>query len=340
MVTTPLLPDDYLDLISPLRAGADLRGRIVDIRRETADAVTLVIKPGRGWRGHLPGQYIRLGVDVDGVRQWRAYSLTSPLSAPGGSITVTVKAIPDGKVSTHLVRHARPGTTIMLDQATGDFVLPEQRPERVLFLTAGSGITPVMGMLRNHLDELADVVVLHSAPTADDVVFGAELRELARQGRITLHEQHTETAGLLSLEELASRVPDWAERHTWACGPTGLLDAAEEHWTAAGVADRLHTERFRPTVVAAGEGGTVTFGQQGQVVEADGATPILDAGEEAGVLLPSGCRMGICFGCVVPLRDGAVRDLRDGELTSATPETPVPIQTCVSAAAGSCELDV
>lgn len=340
MVTTPLLPDDYLDLISPLRAGADLRGRIVDIRRETADAVTLVIKPGRGWRGHLPGQYIRLGVDVDGVRQWRAYSLTSPLSAPGGSITVTVKAIPDGKVSTHLVRHARPGTTIMLDQATGDFVLPEQRPERVLFLTAGSGITPVMGMLRNHLDELADVVVLHSAPTADDVVFVAELRELARQGRITLHEQHTETAGLLSLEELASRVPDWAERHTWACGPTGLLDAAEEHWTAAGVADRLHTERFRPTVVAAGEGGTVTFGQQGQVVEADGATPILDAGEEAGVLLPSGCRMGICFGCVVPLRDGAVRDLRDGELTSATPETPVPIQTCVSAAAGSCELDV
>lgn len=340
MVTTPLLPDDYLDLISPLRAGADLRGRIVDIRRETADAVTLVIKPGRGWRGQLPGQYIRLGVDVDGVRQWRAYSLTSPLSAPGGSITVTVKAIPGGKVSTHLVRHARPGTTIMLDQATGDFVLPEQRPERVLFLTAGSGITPVMGMLRNHLDELADVVVLHSAPTADDVVFGAELRELARQGRITLHEQHTETAGLLSLEELASRVPDWAERHTWACGPTGLLDAAEEHWTAAGVADRLHTERFRPTVVAAGEGGTVTFGQQGQVVEADGATPILDAGEEAGVLLPSGCRMGICFGCVVPLRDGAVRDLRDGELTSATPETPVPIQTCVSAAAGPCELDV
>jgi len=340
MVTTPLLPADYLDLIDPLRAGADLRGRIVDIRRETADAVTLVIKPGRGWRGHVPGQYIRIGVDVDGVRQWRAYSLTSPLSAPGGSVTVTVKAIPDGKVSTHLVRHARPGTTIMLDQATGDFVLPEQRPERVLFLTAGSGITPVMGMLRNHLDELADVVVLHSAPTEHDVVFGAELRELARQGHITLIEQHTETAGLLSLEQLASHVPDWAERHTWACGPTGLLDAAEEHWAAAGIGDRLHTERFRPTVVTAGEGGTVTFAQQGQVVEADGATPILDAGEEAGVLMPSGCRMGICFGCVVPLRDGAVRDLRDGELTTATPENPVPIQTCVSAAAGACEIEL
>ena len=340
MVTTPLLPADYLDLINPLRAGADLRGRIVDVRRETADAVTLVIRPGRGWRGHVPGQYIRIGVDVDGVRQWRAYSLTCPASAPDGLISVTVKAIPDGKVSNHLVRRTQPGTLIMLDQATGDFVLPEQRPAKVLFLTAGSGITPVMGMLRNHVDELADVVVLHSAPTADDVVFGAELRELAATGRITLLEQHTETAGLLSLEELASRVPDWAERHTWACGPTGLLDAAEEHWAAAGIGDRLHTERFRPTVVTAGEGGTVTFAQQGQVVDADGATPILDAGEEAGVLMPSGCRMGICFGCVVPLRDGAVRDLRDGELTTATPENPVPIQTCVSAAAGPCEIEL
>ena len=340
MVTTPLLPADYLDLISPMRTGADLRGRIVDIRRETADAVTLVIRPSRGWRGHVPGQYIRIGVDVDGVRQWRAYSLTCPLDAPDGCLTVTVKAIPDGKVSTHLVRHARPGTTIMLDQATGDFVLPERRPEKVLFLTAGSGITPVMGMLRNYLDELGDVVVLHSAPTAADVVFGAELRELAATGRITLLEQHTETAGLLTLDELASRVPDWAERHTWACGPTGLLDAAEEHWAAAGIADRIHTERFRPAIVAEGEGGTVAFTEQGHVVEADGATPILDAGEEAGVLMPSGCRMGICFGCVVPLRDGAVRDLRDGELTTATPENPVPIQTCVSAAAGPCEIEL
>lgn len=340
MVTTPLLPADYLDLINPLRAGADLRGRIVDVRRETADAVTLVIRPGRGWKGHVPGQYIRIGVDVDGVRQWRAYSLTCPASAPDGLISVTVKAIPDGKVSHHLVRRTQPGTMIMLDQAKGDFVLPDTRPERVLFLTAGSGITPVMGMLRNHLDELADVVVLHSAPTPADVVFGAELRELAAEGRITLIEQHTDTDGLLDLAGLASRVPDWAERHTWACGPTGMLDAAEEHWAAAGIGDRLHTERFRPTVVAAGEGGTVTFAQQGQVVEADGATPILDAGEEAGVLMPSGCRMGICFGCVVPLREGAVRDLRDGELTTATPENPVPIQTCVSAAAGACEIEL
>ena len=105
----------------------------------------------------------------------------------------------------------------------------------------------------------------------------------------------------------------------------------------------MHTERFRPAVVVEGEGGTVTFGRGGSttVVAADGATPILDAGEDAGVLLPSGCRMGICFGCVVPLRSGAVRDLRDGTLTLATDDgDDVRIQTCVSAAAGACEIDL
>ncbi|WFE35288.1 ferredoxin reductase [Micromonospora sp. WMMD975] len=339
-VTTPLLPDDYLDLIAPLRAGAPLRGRVVAVRPETRDAATVVIQPGRGWRGHLPGQYVRLGVDVDGVRQWRAYSVTSMPGAPDGRIAVTVKAIPDGKVSNHLVRRIRPGTIVQLDQAQGDFVLPTVTPERVLFLTAGSGITPVMGMLRAGLTERADVVLVHSAPTRDDVIFGAELRALAGRGALRLVERHTETAGLLDVAELDELVPDHARRHTWACGPLGLLDAAEAHWAARGAADLLHTERFRPTVITPGDGGTVTFTGAGVTVQADGASTLLDAGENAGVLMPSGCRMGICFGCVVPLRQGAVRDLRNGDVTTAVPGDGVRIQTCVSAAAGTCDIDL
>ena len=339
LITTPLLPDDYLDLISPLRAGADLRGRIETVTPETRDAVTVTIRPGRGWLGHTPGQYIRIGIDVDGVRQWRAYSLTSDRTAADGLITITVKAIPDGVVSQHLVRRARPGTLVHLDQATGDFVLPEDRPDRVLFVTAGSGITPVMGMLRNRAHEHSDVVVVHSAPTATDVIFGGELRDLAASGDIRLVERHTDTEGLLDLAELEALVPDWRRRETWACGPTGLLDAAEEHWGSAGLDHRLHTERFRPVVVSAGDGGEVTFARSEKVVDADGASTILDAAEDAGVLMPSGCRMGICFGCVLPLREGAVRDLRTGELTTAVDGDGVKIQTCVSAAAGPCEID-
>jgi len=170
-------------------------------------------------------------------------------------------------------------------------------------------------------------------------VFGADLREMAAEGRITLIEQHTDSAGMLDARSIADLVPDLHERSTWACGPVGMLEALEEHWAAAGLADRLYTERFRPTVVVTGEGGTVSFTKNGTTLEADGATPILDAAEEAGVLMPSGCRMGICYGCVLPLREGAVRDLRNGELTVAAPGDGVLIQTCVSAAAGACTVD-
>src|SRR3712207_34169 len=105
------------------------------------------------------------------------------------------------------------------------------------------------------------------------------------------------------------------------------------------MADRLYTERFRPKVLVTGEGGSVSFTKSGATVAADGATPILDAAEEAGVLMPSGCRMGICYGCVLPLREGAVRDLRSGEITTAAPGDGVLVQTCISAAAGACDID-
>ncbi|MEU4176536.1 ferredoxin reductase [Streptomyces sp. NPDC026589] len=335
MVTTPLLPSDYLDLVSPLRAGADLCGRIEAVHPETGDAATVVIRPGRGWHGHTAGQYVRIGVDVDGVRLWRAYSLTSPTHRGDGRITITVKAIPGGKVSNHLVRRAKPGTLVRLDQSTGDFVLSQAKPAKVFYLTAGSGITPVMGMLRDV--ELDDVVMVHCAPRPQDVIFRNELHDLVADKKLRLIEVHTETDGMLDIARLDGLVPDWAERETWACGPAGLLDAAEEHWTEHGVQERLHTERFRPGIVVAGDGGEVTFSASGKTVAADGATPLLDIGEEAGVLMPSGCRMGICFGCVTPLKAGAVRDLRTGGITEAEPG--VLIQTCVSAAAGPCDIE-
>jgi ferredoxin len=162
---------------------------------------------------------------------------------------------------------------------------------------------------------------------------------MAAEGRIRLVEQHTDTDGMLDAAGIAALVPDLAERSTWACGPVGMLEALEEHWSGSGIAERLYTERFRPSVLVTGEGGTVSFAKSGTTLEADGATPILDAAEDAGLLMPSGCRMGICYGCVLPLREGAVRDLRNGEITTAAPGDGVLIQTCVSAAAGACDID-
>ncbi|HEX6340687.1 ferredoxin reductase [Umezawaea sp.] len=339
LATTPLVPSDFWEVLDPLRGGANPRGRIVAVRPETRDAATLVIRPGRGWAGHTAGQYVRLGVDVDGVRQWRSYSLTSP-PRPDGTITVTVKAVPDGVVSSFLVRRAAVGTLVHLDQAQGDFTLPLVRPAKALFVTAGSGITPVVGMLRDGAGGLDDVVLVHSAPRREDVIFGAELRGLAERGGLRLVERHTATEGRITPEQLAELVPDMTSRQTWACGPNDLLDALRETYDAAGRGDRLRTERFRPAVVAVGEGGTVTFADSAVTADADGATSLLDTGEANGVLMPSGCRMGICFGCVIPLREGSVRDLRNGAVTTAVAGDDIPVQTCVSAAAGPCRLGI
>jgi stearoyl-CoA 9-desaturase NADPH oxidoreductase len=345
--TTPLLPADYLDLFAPLRPGAALRGRIVEVVPETPDAATLVIKPGSDWAGHVPGQYLRVGVDVDGIRQWRAYSLTHG-QRRDGHLSITVKAVPDGVVSSYLVREAKPGTLVHLEQAAGEFVLPPDGG-RFLMVTAGSGITPVIGMLRNLFpstdqgvlrparSSAYDIVVLHVAPSEPDSIFLRDLRALAAAGAIRLVARYDDVHGVLDVDALEDLVPDLRERTTFACGPGGLLNALEAHHEAAGLT--LLTEQFRVSRVAVGEGGQVTFAGSGVTVDADGGTPILDAAEEAGVLMPSGCRMGVCFGCVLPLREGAVRDLRNGEVTTAAPGDDVTVQTCINAAAGPCEFD-
>ncbi|WP_341924672.1 ferredoxin reductase [Nocardioides psychrotolerans] len=341
---TPLVPADVLDIFDPLRSGADLRGRIVSVTAETADSATILIKPGKDWAGHVPGQYLRVGADVDGVRLWRTYSLTHGPRADR-CISITVKAIPDGKVSHHLVRDAKVGQLLHLGQAEGDFVLSDPMPDKLLLVTAGSGVTPVIGMLRNLFSKAAplptDIVLLHSALSRSEVIFGEELRRYAAEGRLRLIELHTDTDGMLDVADLDQIVPDLAGRTTYACGPVGLLDALEAHHTERGLP--INIERFRTAVVATAEdgqgGGSVTFAKSGITVEGDGTTPILDAAEAGGVLMPSGCRMGVCFGCVLPLREGAVRDLRNGAITVAAPGDGVAIQTCISAAAGACHID-
>ncbi|RYB94338.1 ferredoxin reductase [Nocardioides oleivorans] len=346
--TTPYLPSDFMDLFAPLRSGADLRGRIESVHPETADAATIVIRPGADWAGHVPGQYLRIGIDVDGVRQWRAYSLTHG-PRRDGRISITVKAVPDGLVSNHLVHEAKPGTLVHLEQADGEFVLPPAGG-KFLMVTAGSGITPVIGMLRNlfpSTDEgvlrparsaVHDIVVVHVAPSRPHSIFIRDLEALDAAGAIRLVARYDDEHGVLDVDHLADLVPDLAERATLACGPAGLLDALGAHHEGAGIS--LTTEQFRTSRVEPGEGGTVAFAC-GTTLDLDGATPILDAAEEAGKLMPSGCRMGICMGCVIPLREGSVRDLRDGAITTAVPgeSGAVKVQTCINAAAGPCHFD-
>src|SRR3954447_23989030 len=177
---SPLLPDDYLELIDPLLSTRELRGRIERIEPETEEAATVLIRPGYERGGHRPGQYLRIGVVVDGIHHWRAYSLTSDPGRADGCIAITPKLVEAGKVSPYLVRDARPGEIVRLGGVEGTFVLPDPVPEKLLFISAGSGITPIMSMLSSlhRRDAIGDVVHVHSARTAEGVIFAERLREL------------------------------------------------------------------------------------------------------------------------------------------------------------------
>ncbi len=341
--TSPLLPDDYLELINPLWSTRELRGKIVSIDPETENAATVLIKPGYEWEGHEPGQYLRIGVDIQGVRHWRAYSLTSDPQRPDGYISITVKNVDEGKVSPYLVRKGRPGAIVGLGGVEGDFVLPEKLPDKLLFISAGSGITPIMSMLRSlhHRDEMNDAVLLHSARGAHDVIFGDDLRELAKKHEgFKLHEQDTSKDGRLTPAALDDVCPDWKERETFLSGPSEMLDAMEEHWDQHGDCDLLHMERFQPKLGLdgePGEGGTIKFLKSDCETDCDGSTPILVAGEEAGLELPYGCREGICHTCVGTLKSGQIRDLRSGKVGGQEGET---VRTCINAPEGPIEIEL
>ena len=348
LAATPLVPADYLDVFNPLRRGADLRGRVVSVTPETEDAATLVIKPGADWAGHVPGQYVRVGIDVDGVRLWRAYSLTHG-PRDDGYISITVKAVPDGKVSNHIVRDCHPGTLVHLEQAAGEFVLPPDGG-KFLFVTAGSGITPVIGMLRNlfpvadsgavRLQRSAnfDITVVHVAPERAALDLHRQ-PAFARRGR----DDPPRRAVRRRARRPRRRRPRRRSCPTCRSAPPSRAvrpvcsTPSRRHHAERGL--KLLTEQFRVTPLVVGEGGTVSFLKNGTTLEATGDRPILEQAEEAGVLMPSGCRMGICYGCVLPMREGTVRDLRTGEITTAVEGDGVRIQTCINAAAGSCQID-
>jgi len=342
-LTTPLHPDDYLSQLNPLWSARELRGRVEQVIPETDDAATLVIRPGWGWTfDYQPGQYVGIGVEVEGRFHWRSYSLSSPPRRNRRLLTITVKAMPEGFLSGHLVRGLPPGTIVRLAPPQGDFVLPEPPPDRLLFIVGGSGITPVMAMLRklHRRGTMPNVKLLYSAPTAQAMIFRDELQMLQEShATFDMHEQHTDVNGMLDLQELDALCPDWRERETWACGPGGMLDAATEFYKAGGVEDRLHLERFTLALEGSSEdgGGHVVFEKSGKEVDADGATPLMEAGEEVGIEMPFGCRMGICHTCTVPLVSGRVRDLRNGEEHAEPNES---IQTCVSVAVGDCVLSI
>ncbi|MGA9679887.1 MAG: ferredoxin reductase [Mycobacterium sp.] len=344
---SPLQPDDYLEMINPLWTTKELRGKVERVEPQGSEAASILIQPGYEWPGHKPGQYVRLGVVIDGVYHWRAYSLTSDPSAEDGLISVTPKKVDSGVVSPYLVEKIQSGDVVRLGEIEGVFTLPEPLPPKMLFISAGSGITPIMSMLRSlaHRGELSpqrrDVLVIHSARTREQVMFLSVLEDLDdRHDGMRLDLRLTSERGRLSPGDLDEVCPDWRDREAFCSGPEEMLDALVEHWDNNGDRDRLHFERFQPKIggdAGAGEGGEVSFLDSEKTVECDGGTSILESGEKAGLELAFGCRIGICHTCVGTLKSGKLRDLRSGDITEPTGQD---VRICINAAEGDVELEL
>jgi ferredoxin-NADP reductase len=341
-LTSPNTIDDYLEQVHPMLAAENVRARVVDVRRETGEASTVVMRPNGAWKGFVPGQHVQFGVEVDGKRRIRVFSVSSSRADKGRTFSVSVKAHPDGYVSQFLHKELTPGTIVYLSQAEGEFVLPREVPDSLLLVSGGSGVTPVMSMLRTLRDtgHRGQVTFLHYARSRDDEMFTDELDEIAATTSFRIVRVYTrqpapdaEIGGRFHVDHLKHLGIEARETLTFVCGPAGLIATVRDTYDELGAGDQLRLEYFKvPTVDldAADATGTLSFEDTAIAAPNTGAT-ILEQAELAGLKPDFGCRMGVCNTCAIKKNSGAVRHVVSGEVNADTDET---IKICVQVPIG------
>jgi ferredoxin-NADP reductase len=281
---------------------------------------------------HRPGQHLSVTVTVEGEEVNRCYTLSSPPTRPYRA-AITVKREPGGVVSNWLHDHVAPGTEISAQGPFGEFSMDHHPATRYLFLSGGSGATPMMSMTRT-LADLAlpvDVVFVHSARTPEDIVFRRELElidgisEWIRVVHVCEGDGPAEPwhgyRGRLDIEMLREIAPDFADREVFVCGPPAYMAAMRPMLTGAGLgADRYHEESFVVSEPAFPERSastgrfTVELTRSGRIIDCDASTAVLEAAAQAGITLPSSCGQGLCGTCVATLEKGSVEMPDNGGL--------------------------
>ncbi|CAJ0772905.1 hybrid-cluster NAD(P)-dependent oxidoreductase [Ralstonia chuxiongensis] len=309
------------------------------VRQETHDVKSFFFRSPMG-RTFLfePGQFITLELDIKGETINRCYTISSSPARPH-TISITVKRVPGGKVSNWLHDNLQPGAAIRVLGPAGEFTCARHPARKYLFLSAGSGVTPLMSMSRAHHDlaEDRDIVFVHSARTPDDIIFGRELDLIASNHanfrtsfvveRLGTRTNWPGITGFLSLPLLKLVVPDFMEREIFTCGPApymkavrGLLDEAgfdrthyhEESFSfeslAAEAAPEATVQDAAPAESPDADAPqfSVSFAKTGREIACGAAQHVLDAARQAGVRLPASCTQGMCGTCKVRLVSGQV----------------------------------
>ncbi|BEL04724.1 hypothetical protein Q0Z83_029150 [Actinoplanes sichuanensis] len=311
--------------------------RVAEVRRETPSVVTVVLADGRPF-DFRPGQFFTVVTEVDGRPVRRAYSASS--AAGADRLEVTVKLVDGGLFSTYVHRRLRVGDRLALRGPSGTF--HPRSPAEIVLVAGGSGITPMMSMIRSRLagPDRGRIALLYSSRDDTEIIFRAELDRLAgaHPDRLSIRHVSTRRNGRLD----AAGIRGWVtglvpgpEAHYFVCGPEALTDTVRSTLTGLGVPDRLvHSERFHsgPEAVTT-EPQEMTVTENGRVIGTAVVAPgqtLLEAGLDAGLALPYSCTVGGCGSCTV--------QLTGGDVTRTEPDGTV--LACVSCPLSAVTLDI
>lgn len=335
--------DDLVQRLLPRAALVDIRAKVVQVIEESTDTRSFILHCNRHWRGFRAGQHVLVTMEMRGRRVQRCFSLSS---APDNSrrIRITVKRQSTSGVTAWMHESLRVGTLITLSRPLGEFCLPEVLPDKLLMLSAGSGITPLASMLHalRARSYQGDVVLLHACRDQADWILHSELRALAQHlPGLRLLAHFSQVDGRMDAPRLAHLVPDFSDRLTLLCGPPRFRNWVGDLYRQRHAQARLRQEAFGVSGIsvdsaAGGENAVHCLKSERSFTTAPGQSLLL-AAEAAGMTPRYGCRIGICRTCQCRLRGGSVENLLTGEITQ---EPGQWVQLCVSAARSPLTLDL
>jgi ferredoxin-NADP reductase len=346
----PGIFDFWVSKLNPAWSWDRPLARVVERKVEALDTVTLVLKPNVHCGKFVPGQHINVTAEVNGRRTTRSYSLTG-MPRRDGHLSLTIKRVDKGVLSTHLCQHTQVGDVLELGAAFGAMTLPAKPEGEWLFLAAGSGITPLMSLTRSLAAQNmpVDLTLIYWAKTRAELCFARELRALAAQFprfklQFVLENEaqllQGEESGLINAGQLARVVGDLSAKQVYACGPSGFVNAARS--LTEGQVRSFMAEGFTPAApITVTDAATATVKVHLTASQRDLEIPtnlsILDALEAQGIRPKVGCRMGVCHTCVCTRAEGTTLDMQTGEQDA---QPGMDVRICMSRARTDLTLDL